>query len=214
MKSLSLISLLDVIGDLFSEETSIAVTNTKKYIYYRPSKRIDLKIKSGDLIKDGTIAHKALKTKQKVSEFIDRDLFGVPYHGVAVPFENDHIVEGSVLAIYPVVNEGKSVVTVKTDDGWIPIQFEHIQYLEVKNRKTYVYMEEKVGVHKNTLQAFEHSLPIESFVRCHRSVIVNIKHIKAIYPDSNSTFVLSMNNGKKIPVSQSYASYFRKLLHF
>ena len=50
--------LLDVVGELFSDEISIAVSNTKEYIYYRPSKRIDLKISVGDPIKEGTIAHK------------------------------------------------------------------------------------------------------------------------------------------------------------
>lgn len=39
--------LLDVVGELFSDEISIAVSNTKEYIYYRPSKRIDLKISAG-----------------------------------------------------------------------------------------------------------------------------------------------------------------------
>lgn len=214
MKRLAIISLLDVVSDLFADEASIAVTDTEKYIYYRPSKRIDLKIKSGDVIKDGTLAYKALTTKQKVSEFIDRDLFGVPYHGVAVPFENENIVAGCLLALYPVVNDGKSVITVRTEDGWIPLQFDDIQFLEVRNRKTYVFTHKKIGFHKNSLQDFEHILPIESFVRCHRSFIVNVKHIKAIYPDSSSTFTLAMNNGEKISVSQSYASYFRKLLHF
>ena len=56
--------LLDVVGELFSDEISIAVSNTKEYIYYRPSKRIDLKISAGD-IKEGTIAHKAMVMNQK-----------------------------------------------------------------------------------------------------------------------------------------------------
>ena len=43
--------LLDVVGELFSDEISIAVSNTKEYIYYRPSKRIDLKISVGDPIR-------------------------------------------------------------------------------------------------------------------------------------------------------------------
>lgn len=66
--------LLDVVGELFSDEISIAVSNTKEYIYYRPSKRIDLKISVGDPIKEGTIAHKAMVTNQKTSEFINRDV--------------------------------------------------------------------------------------------------------------------------------------------
>lgn len=107
--------LLDVVGELFSDEISIAVSNKEEYIYYRPSKRIDLKISAGDPIKEGTIAHKAMITKQKVSEFINRDVFGIPYHGMAVPFSNNDKIEGCVTAIYPALTDGKSVVTLKTN---------------------------------------------------------------------------------------------------
>ena len=70
-------SLLDIVGELFSDEISIAVSTTKEYVYYRSSKRIDLKISIGDAVKEGTIAYKALELKQKVSEFINRDVFGI-----------------------------------------------------------------------------------------------------------------------------------------
>ncbi len=99
--------LLDVVGELFSDEISIAVSNTKEYIYYRPSKRIDLKISVGDPIKEGTIAHKAMVMNQKTSEFINRDVFGIPYHGMAVPFSNNGKLEGCVTAIYPNFNGWK-----------------------------------------------------------------------------------------------------------
>ncbi|NYF25587.1 LytTR family DNA-binding domain-containing protein [Sporosarcina sp. JAI121] len=214
MEKLSLNALLDVIGELFSDEISIAVSNTEEYLYYLPSKRIDLKIRPGDPLKEGTIAYKAVLEKQKVSEFINRDVFGVPYHGMAVPFYDGGLLEGCVTAIYPAYTDGKTVVTVKTNDGWIPVPFADVKYVEVKDRKTYVVAEGIVGTHKNTLQEFEYLLPRESFVRCHRSFIVNVHHIKGIYPDTHSTFVLEMDNGTRIPVSQSYSSYFRKLLGF
>jgi DNA-binding LytR/AlgR family response regulator len=214
MERLTVVSLLDVIGELFSDEVSIAVSNTNEYIYYRPSKRIDLKISPGDLVTEGTIAHKALITKQKVSEFNNRNVFGVPYHGMAVPFLHKGKLEGCVTAIYPAFTDGKSVVTVKTQDGWIPIPFADVKYLEVKDRKTNVVTDGFSGTHKNSLQEFEYILPRESFIRCHRSFIVNVHHIKEIYPDTHSTFVLAMDNGTRIPVSQSYSSYFRKLLGF
>lgn len=41
MEDITLSSQLDVIGELFSDDISIDVSNTKEYIYYRPSKRID-----------------------------------------------------------------------------------------------------------------------------------------------------------------------------
>ncbi|MGG0186908.1 LytTR family DNA-binding domain-containing protein [Bacillus rhizoplanae] len=214
MEDITLGLLLDVIGEVFSDEISIAVSNTKEYIYYRQSKRIDLKISVGDPIKEGTIAHKAIVTKQKVSEFINRDVFGIPYHGMAVPFFNNGELEGCVMAIYPALTDGKSVVTLKTMDGWVPIPFSKVIYLEAKDKKTYVNSEELSGTHKYSLQEFEYLLPRDSFIRCHRSFIVNVNHIKAIYPDTHSTFLLSMDNGERVPVSQSYASYFRKLLGF
>jgi hypothetical protein len=214
MTNLSLSSLLDVVGELFSDEISIAVSNTKEYIYYRSSKRIDLKIRPGDPVKEGTLAHKAIVQKQKVSEFINRDVFGVPYHGMAVPFHNDGEIEGCVTAIFPAYTDGKSVVTVKTNDGWIPVPFADVKYIEVKDRKTHVHTVRMTGTHKNTLQEFEYVLPRELFVRCHRSYIVNVHHIREIYPDTHSTFVLAMDDETRVPVSQSYSSYFRKLLGF
>lgn len=211
---MNLDSLLDVVGELFSDEVSIAVANTKEYIYYRRSKRVDLKISAGDLIKEGTIAHKAIETEQKSSEFINRTVFGVPYHGMAVPYYEGDKIAGCVMAIYPSYTDGKSVVTVKSDDGWKPIPFHDVKYLEAKDRKTHVIANDHHGTHKNTLQEFEYILPRDSFIRCHRSFIVNVHHIEEIFPDSHSTLLLSMNDGSKIPVSQSYSSYFRKLLGF
>jgi hypothetical protein len=82
-----------------------------------------LKISAGDPIKEGTIAHKAMVTKQKVSEFINRDNFGIAYLGTAVPFLYNENLVGCLVAIYPALTDGKSVVTLKTTDGWIPIHF-------------------------------------------------------------------------------------------
>lgn len=214
MQRLTTSSLLDVIGELFSDEISIAVTSTTEYIYYRPSVRVDLKIRSGDPIKEGTLANKAIVTEQKVSEFIPRNVYGVPYHGMAVPFHSQGKLEGCVMAIYPALTEGKSVITVKTSDGWKPLPFNDVVYLEVKERKTRIVTNAFTGVHRKALQEFEYMLPKAYFIRCHRSYIANVNHIVHIYPDTHSTFVLEMDNGDQLPVSQSYSSYFRKLLGF
>lgn len=206
--------ILDVISELFFDEISLAVATTEKYVYYRPSKRINLKIKPGDPVKKGTIAYKALQTKQIVSEFIERDVFGIPYYGTAVPYFDGDKLKGVIIAVRPALTEGKSVITIKSEDGWIPIPFSDVKFLRVKNQKTYVYGKRHIGTHKNSLLDFEHILPKEKFIRCHRSYIVNIHYIKEIYPDTHSTFILMMDGGEMIPVSQSYSSYFRKMLGF
>ncbi|MET3697144.1 LytTR family transcriptional regulator [Bacillus oleivorans] len=214
MKDIKPATLLDIVSELFSDETSIAVSNTDKYIYYRSSKRIDLKIKPGDPVKEGTITYKALTELKKVSSFINRDVFGTPYYGMAVPVFNDGKLEGCVTAIFPTLTSGTSVVTIRVNEGWVPVPFADILYIEAKHKKTHVYTADISGIHKDTLNEFEFSLPKEDFIRCHRSFIVNVKHIKDIYPDTHSTFLLKMKNGDRVPVSQTYSSYFRKLLRF
>jgi DNA-binding LytR/AlgR family response regulator len=210
----SVSAILHMFSELLNEETSIAVSNEKEFLFYQPSKRINLKIKPGDPVIEGTITHKAIMQRQKVSEFINRDIYGIPYQGMAFPYFQDGVLIGCITAIFPALSDAKSVVTLKISDGWIPIPFSKVMYLEAKDRKTYVYGEEIYGTHKYPLNEFEYLLPKEFFIRCHRSYIVNVHFIKEIYPDTHSTFVLLMKNNNRIPVSQSYSGYFRKLLGF
>ncbi|TLS35394.1 LytTR family DNA-binding domain-containing protein [Pseudalkalibacillus caeni] len=207
-------TLIDVIGELFSDETSIVLSDTKEYLYYQPSKRIDLKIKPGDPILEGTITYKALLAGQKVSEYIDRDVFGVPYYGMAVPYSKEGEIRGCVTAVFPTLTNAMSVITIKKSDGWVPVPFTDVIYIEAKERKTFVITKENVGTHTNTLNEFDFLLPRDSFIRCHRSYIVNVNYIKEIYPDTRSTFILKMIDDTLVPVSQTHASYFRKLLGF
>src|SRR5699024_12195594 len=103
---------------------------------------------------------------------------------------------------------------MRTPDGWRPIPFQDVKYLEVKSRKTHVYANGFSGTHNYSLQEFEYFLPRNLFVRFHRSYIVNVHHIKDIFSDTHSTFVLYLVNGVSISVSQYYDCYFLKLLGF
>ena len=55
---------------------------------------------------------------------------------------------------------------------------------------------EKVTLRKN-ISDIEKMLPKEYFIRCHRSYIVNVKHIKSIKKDN-----VLLENGVEIPISR------------
>lgn len=209
-------SIMNVIGEIVPKETSIAVSDKETFIYYHPSKKIDLKIKPGEKIKEGSATFKSLTRKEKVSEYVDRDIFGVSYFAIAIPIFDEDVPKGAVTAILPAepINLFASFLTVKTEDRWIPVPYEEVAYLEAQNRKTFVQAGEVTGSHKFNLSELEYFLPKDSFIRCHRSYIVNVYHIAEIHPDYHSTFMLLMKNGVKIPVSQTFASKFRKKLGF
>ncbi|MEW9669011.1 LytTR family DNA-binding domain-containing protein [Ammoniphilus sp. 3BR4] len=177
-----------------------------------------MKIQPGDRVRvqEGTLTFQALTNQQRIAQYIDSPLFGVSYFGMSIPILQQGSPTGCVTAILP-SKPKKSMppfVPVKTEDHWLPIPFEQIHYLETQNRKTFVKSEKGSGFHKHTLNEFEWYLPEDCFIRCHRSYIANIHFISEIYPDSHSTFLLIMKDKTKIPVSQGYASYFRKMLSF
>ncbi|GIN86577.1 LytR family transcriptional regulator [Heyndrickxia sporothermodurans] len=209
-------SIMEVIQDLVPKDTSIAITNDKQYIYYQPSSQIDLKIKPGDIIREGTATFKALSVQQRISDYIDKNVLGTSYFGMSVPIVDGNKLRGCVTAILPrkPLSFPTSFLTVKANDRWLPVPFKEIMYLEAQSRKTNVHTSTNVGTHKFNLTELEFYLPKDIFIRCHRSYIVNIDFISEIQPDSHSTFLLIMKDGTRVPVSQTYASQFRKILCF
>jgi len=208
-------AISQVVNELFPVEASFVISDDRRYIYYQPSKEIDLKIRPGDEIKPDSVTYKALVIRRKIEEQKDSRVFGVPYFGVSVPILEDGVPKGCVTAVWPKRPPlATPYLAVRTMDRWIPIPFEAVVYLEAQNRKTFVKAMHAEGYHKYNLTELEFSLPGHRFVRCHRSYIVNVDFIAEIHPDSHSTFLLIMKDGSKVPVSQTYASHFRRWLGF
>lgn len=216
MEKLPLASLMKVMKEIVSEDTSIAIANEKQFIHYQPSKRVNLNIRPGDILDEETVTFKALANQKKVTEYKDEHLFGIPYFGISVPILHEGKSQGGITIILPREDRlfPTSLLTIRIEDRWIPVHLDNVICLEAVNRKTKVSTLEHFGRHRLNLRELEYMLPSDTFVRCHRSYIVNINHIKEIHPDSHSTFMLIMQNGLRVPVSQTYASDFRSLLHF
>jgi DNA-binding LytR/AlgR family response regulator len=207
---------MEAVHELLPHGASLAITDEKQYICYKPGSQIDLKIQPGDLIKEGTASHKALSLKHRVEAYVDRGIFGVSYFGMSFPLLDASGPRGCVTVILRKKPNPlpPSFLTVKTEDRWIPVPMNQIMFLEALSRKTMIHAENVKGNHKLNLSEVEWQLPDHLFIRCHRSYIVNVTFISEIHPDSHSTFVLIMKDGTRIPVSQSYSSYFRKMLCF
>lgn len=209
-------SLVEMMAELYPANTSVAISDENKFLFYLPSENINLRIKPGDAIKEGTLTHKALSIKQRIAEHMDSELFGVSYYGMSAPILENDRPAGAITLILPSRSPkpAHSFLTLKIDDCWFPVQHHEIMYLESQHRKTKIQSERGEGIHKLNLTQLEWMLPENHFIRVHRSYIVNVNYIKEIQPDYHSTFLLIMKNNEKIPVSQTYARHFRKALLF
>jgi two-component system, LytTR family, response regulator len=54
-----------------------------------------------------------------------------------------------------------------------------------------------------TMASFERQLPAGSFVRIHRSYIVNIAEITGLHPHEKDSYLAVLRNGKQLPVSKT-----------
>lgn len=86
-----------LVPNLFTEQVSIMVSDTEKFILYKPSTRQNLNIAPGTLLKPGSAMHTAIKEKRRIVLRGDKALFGEAFIAVAIPiFNQQQVVIGSI----------------------------------------------------------------------------------------------------------------------
>ncbi|MDT8900553.1 methyl-accepting chemotaxis protein [Anaeroselena agilis] len=94
--------VMPVMVDLHAGQIGVAVTDREKYLYYRPSDKLDLKILPGAPLKAGTAIVRAMEEKRRVVVRGDKATFGLPYIATAYPIVGDGgNVVGGVVVIEP-----------------------------------------------------------------------------------------------------------------
>lgn len=96
--------------------------------------------------------------------------------------------------------------------GYNFIHLDEIMYIEAQTKISTVVTARGVFTTKKTMNDMEERLRNRGFFRCHRSYIINPKHIVQIIPTSNGTFLIKMNNSPIIPVSKPHVMIIKQLI--
>lgn len=108
--------------------------------------------------------------------------------------------------IVPVAPSATSIF-VKVDSKLVQLHFKDILWVEALGDYVGFHVEGKRYVVKSTLAAIDKSLKFFSFIRVHRSFIVNVQHIKSL--DDSSLII----QDKWIPVSRGYRPLVLEKIH-
>lgn len=208
------------IEDWAPKEASIAIAGGDKYITYIRGNH-DIRLKQGQSIPSGSITERVYQHRRKVESFVDKDVFGVPYYGIGYPLEDEEVgFKGALTVIlppdYPLKKpEALSYIVGRRDDLWIPLPVEEIIYIESYQKKTFIYTKEGSYSCKDTLKTLEQRLS-NSFIRIHRSFIVNVAYIKQISRDMASNLEVTMKDPENtsLAISQSYVQKVRRMMGF
>ena len=92
----ALSEVLDLIRDTFPMDCMIALTDREKYLKYLPGKKIDVKVKEGDILAQGDGIDTALKTGQRNETMVPKEVFGHPFKAVGLPIMENGAVVGAL----------------------------------------------------------------------------------------------------------------------
>ena len=81
-----------------------------------------------------------------------------------------------------------------------------ISYIDVVDRKVFMYDENTVYESKQKLYQLEEILTAHDFVRISKSVLVNLRKIKSVIPSYSSRMEIVLRSGKKLICSRQYIS--------
>ncbi len=205
-----------IVEDWIPKDAAIAIAVGDRYIYYVEGIH-DIRLMEGQLVMPGSIADKVINKRLKVDKTMDNTLFGSPYYGIGYPIDlqGEH---GALLVILPsnyhvLKHEPFRFLTGKQEEEWHPFPIEEIAYIESLQKKTWFYVDSEPYCTGHTLKDLQLRLP-KTFLRIHRSYIVNILTIERISRDITSNLLLTLRDGTELPVSQTYMTEVKKALGF
>lgn len=100
----------------------------------------------------------------------------------------------------------KDFIFIKANQSLIKIKYSEISYIEGLRDYVKVYVGSKSLITKCTIKYLEQNLPLNDFIRIHKSYIVSVGKIEKI--EFNHVFL----NKKQIPIGQLYKESFLNLI--
>ena len=122
-------------------------------------------------------------------------------------------VTPEVRDIYSYVqNKGTEIYGIIDGEYQKKFNLQEVYYFEALDEKVFGYTKDSVFELKMRLYEVEKEFVKRHFVRCSKSVVLNLMLLDGISPALNGRFFAHMKNGEKLMISRQYASHVRKVV--
>jgi two-component system, LytTR family, response regulator len=128
-----------------------------------------------------------------------------------VRLRQDNHYEQRITELMKQVTPASSRLVLRSGGKLIFVDPEEIEWIEAA--ANYVRLHTRVEVHtvREKISAIERELDSETFLRVHRSIIVNLDKVKEVIPCGSGEYVVLMKNGRELSFGRSYRD---RLEHF
>jgi two-component system LytT family response regulator len=130
---------------------------------------------------------------------------------VAPPDESTHQMRAVLDAI---ANPRRylSRLAIRSGDRTIFLTIDEVEWIEAAQNYVCVHAGQTTHLLHVPMNTIEESLDPQSFVRIHRSYIVNLRHIRQLWTLPNRQCVLELASGERLPSGRTYGEKIRTLL--
>jgi DNA-binding LytR/AlgR family response regulator len=87
-----------------------------------------------------------------------------------------------------------------------------ILYIDVADRRTFIYASRQVYETRQTLRELEDMLLADDFFRAGKSLLINFAQIQTLAPELSGRLLVTMSNGERLTVSRQYVATVRQKL--
>ena len=105
-------------------------------------------------------------------------------------------------------------IVVKSRSKISVIPVSEVIYLEAQDDYVMIYTRDSKHLKQKTMKFFESHLPMDEYVRIHRSYIVRIEEISQMQLYEKDSYIVILKNGTRLPVSKTGLPRLKKQLDF
>jgi len=105
-------------------------------------------------------------------------------------------------------------IVIRKGSGIKIVPLTAVSYIAAEDDYVMIYYNEGKALKQQTMKYYEEKLPSSTFLRVHRSFIINLEKITRLEPYSKDNYVAVLNSGEKIPVSRAGYKVLREKLNF
>ena len=111
-----------------------------------------------------------------------------------------------------VMGKGTELSGVTQEQHTKQFHLKEVYYFEALDEKVFAYTKEQVYEIKMRLYEVAESYKNYHFVRCSKSVVLNLMLLDSISPAMSGRFYAHMKNGEKLMISRQYAPQVKKIV--
>ena len=118
--------------------------------------------------------------------------------------QQDESQAGKIADLLNQMDRDTRRLVVKSGGRILILQADEIEWVEAAANYVSVRTAGRDCLVRDTMNSFEKRLPENKFLRIHRSIIVNVDRIRELEPCNSGEYILTMRDGKQLPVGRSY----------